>query len=64
MEVLCTAELYPFPEGEAEAVLCVWDDTHFRFEKAFPLTALELVSRASARPPGPSRCARTQGSAA
>lgn len=48
MEVLCTAKHYPFPEGEEEAVLCIWDDTHFRFEKAFPQSALDIVSPANA----------------
>ncbi|CAN7463729.1 DUF2158 domain-containing protein [Pseudoduganella sp. LjRoot289] len=64
MEVLCTAQRYPFPEGEAEAVLCIWEDTHFRFEKAFPVASLDIVSRASAWPlHGPERYARPAGPA-
>ena len=49
IEVLCTVDAYPFDEGPAPAIFCLWVGQHFHIAKAFPPYALERVHRA--RPP-------------
>lgn len=43
MDVLCVTPDYPFSDGPAPAVFCVWDAGMFRFEQAYPLCAIEQV---------------------
>lgn len=49
VDVIGTIDVYPFQDGAAPGVFCVWEDRHERHEQVYPICAVEPVKPAARR---------------
>jgi uncharacterized protein YodC (DUF2158 family) len=49
IDVIGTIDVYPFQDGPAPGVFCVWEDRHERHEQVYPICAIEPVAAAPHR---------------